>query len=1345
MLTTCRRVFASLAIGWAATLSLCSLPAMAQVDWLTTLNATQVPVALTQQTVADSGDGAVYVAAIANDGESSRVRLARISSTGVEQWSRWVTGSYVASRVPLFVHPDSSATLVYQSSSSVFCLQNFSATGDSRFSRCFSSVVAKSRVLLAADGELYVALAAISRTFKKLSPTGVERWSRVDPIVLSGNLSGNGVDSAGNYFEIQDSRLRSWSSVDGSLVGDAVLYGFNWVANSPTGKDAIARASRDVVLITGAAAPGNAMVVSVSRYAASGAAAWTRQLIFPGAANNEFISLAPAEGDAVYVVRTPYVDGDTQIVKLSATGTVLWQKHYAGIRRVIEGGAGLLALRSITSASPASSDSFVFSLAAGDGTLGIPVIYSRSDSFVPSDWFAVNGGVVATFQGSNPLAPVANFPASVAASTVFLGATPSNRWLLLAQTRTVASVSQSDCLMPRLAQSNPSSWWGRTQSVATGAGASDWTTVTGATGGVAARTAQSALGCGAPISADGGRTVVSANLMDRVKKVSATGAAVWQTSSTLTAATAGNQPLQVLSASGDMTYMSGSVMGRVSATGVLLFEVETFKISARFLAVDSANNVWLVSGSNASSLIVTKVSAAGAVLWSSTIMTPACAEANLAARLLPSNEMLLATQSCTQPSVYKVNAAGQIAWQRFFSGTTARPSMFFSALQVDAAGNIYAGGCLSSGTRASTGSNGMSVLMSLTAAGADRWMVQSDLIADASECITSIAMDGTDTVYAAASSSDPTKRPVLWSLTGAGVERWRHSGVLNLPVAASTELAAESTGRLIALGEAPPGISGARETSIRRINVASIGASGLALKFLEVPSAFVPYREQFPVRIGLRTAADVASIATAPVVVGLARQSGGGTLDGPRSCTIAIGSSECVISDNRYDRVEPGVTLAAGADGFLSVVSPAIGFTFATTSTSLSTLTAGPLTAYSVIRVRAAVQAPPPAIAGSAGTINGPRTPSNSALTNCASGFDAGAITFTECDLLLRAANLPLSASFTPSQNDYLPSTAVQTSFAFTKVAPTLLITNDPANTYVVGDRVRFRVALVVPGGVNASTLIALNTITLSGGGVCASSVSSGAVFNGFAGSYVLCEITQPASGLLTVNFNFAGDVDLLPSGPVAYSVTIVSGGVLRGTGTTFPSGISLCSTTPGVTCGFVDGYSQWQCTGPSGMSGQVYFVAVPGAGQYHFPGSPVSFSNVTGLTNTTAPIPFNTSSLACQLDVDGDGARMTLTDGILILRRTLGLTGDALTDGVTHACVPRTAVAISQAISLPAYDIDGDGFTLPHTDGLLLLRAMLGLRGEALISGAVAQNALRKTALEIQNFLTQSCGHSFN
>jgi hypothetical protein len=1349
-----RAALAVLCVLCAGVFALGAASAVAQVDWVTTLNGAQVPVALTQQTVADSGDGAVYVAAIGSDGESNRVRLARVSSSGVEQWSRWVTGSYAGARLPLFVHPDSSATLVYQVDAVYFCLHNFSAAGVSRSRVCFGNAVATSRVALAADGDLFVALSgALSRTYKKLSPTGVERWSQISPAYLTGLLSGYGVDSAGNYFEVQDGLLRSWSSVDGRATGEARLSGFNWVANSPTGRDAIARAGRDVVLISGTAALANAVAVSVSRYATTGAVVWTQQVIFPGANNGELMTLLPGDGDAVYLTRTPSGLGDAHIAKLSATGAILWQRHHAGIRRVIEGSAGLLAIRTNTSAAP-STDSFAFAVSPSDGALGAPATYSRNDAFAPNEWFAVGAGVVGVFQGGNPFSPSAAYPLAVAATTAFVSATVGGSWQNVAQRRAVASVTQSDCLMPRMARSSPSGWWGRTQTALTGSGAADWTTIFGASGAVAARTAAPALGCGAPITSDGGRTVVSPTLSDRVKKIDAAGASVWQTPSTLNPVSTSAQPLQSLTATNELTYMVGSVMGRVSATGTLLFETETNRTSPRFLAVDSANNAWLVSGGSGPSapLMVTKVSSTGALLWSSTVMTPACSEVNLVAKLLPSDEMLLATQSCQQPSLYKINGTGAAAWQRNISGST-RPRMFFSALNADAAGNIYAGGCASSGARASTGSDGLSVMMSLTAAGADRWTVQSELIAEASECVTSIAIDGTDTLYAAVSSSDATRAPVLWSLTGAGVERWRHGNVLNSPLASLTELAVDSAGSLIALGEAPPGLFGARETSMRRINVASIASTPLNIKFLQVPSAPIGYREPFAVSIGLRTVADTAINATVPVVVNLARQNGTGVLDGTRTCTIAVGTSECVISDSRYNVVQTGVTLTASADGFAAVTSAAISFTAATTVTTISALTPGPYTAFSVIRVRAAVQAPAPpspAVLTGFGTLNGPTVPpsapSAATLVNCVQGTDAVAAAFTECDLLLRAANMPLSAGFVSFGNgNYLSSTAAPTSFAFNKVAPTLLITNDPTNTYVVGDRLRFRVAVMVPGGVNASSLIALNTLTVSGGGSCAAGLSSGALFNGFAGSYLLCEITQPAAGPLTVNFSFAGDTDLLPAGPVPVTTTIVSGGVLRGTGTTFPSGVTLCSTEPSVTCGFIGGYSQWQCTGPAGMSGQVYFLSAPGAGQYHFPTAPLSFSNVTGLTAYTAPIPFAASTRACQLDVDGDGARMTLTDGILVMRRMLNLTGNALTDRATHACVPRTAVAIAQAINLPSYDIDGDGFTLPHTDGLLLLRAMLGLRGEALINGAVAPTALRKTAQDIQAFLTTSCGHAFN
>jgi uncharacterized delta-60 repeat protein len=55
--------------------------------------------------------------------------------------------------------------------------------------------------------------------------------------------------------------------------------------------------------------------------------------------------------------------------------------------------------------------------------------------------------------------------------------------------------------------------------------------------------------------------------------------------------------------------------------------------------------------------------------------------------------------------------------------------------------------------------------------------------------------------------------------------------------------------------------------------------------------------------------------------------------------------------------------------------------------------------------------------------------------------------------------------------------------------------------------------------------------------------------------------------------------------------------------------------------------------------------------------------------------------------------------------------------------------------------DIDGDGKVLPTTDGLLLARASLGLTGSAVVSGATGAGAPRNTWEEVRDFLITQCG----
>ena len=59
-----------------------------------------------------------------------------------------------------------------------------------------------------------------------------------------------------------------------------------------------------------------------------------------------------------------------------------------------------------------------------------------------------------------------------------------------------------------------------------------------------------------------------------------------------------------------------------------------------------------------------------------------------------------------------------------------------------------------------------------------------------------------------------------------------------------------------------------------------------------------------------------------------------------------------------------------------------------------------------------------------------------------------------------------------------------------------------------------------------------------------------------------------------------------------------------------------------------------------------------------------------------------------------------------------------------------------SCGISIPNADVDGNGTQDALTDGLLILRYSFGLTGDSLISGAVADDATRKTAEEIEAYL---------
>ncbi len=112
--------------------------------------------------------------------------------------------------------------------------------------------------------------------------------------------------------------------------------------------------------------------------------------------------------------------------------------------------------------------------------------------------------------------------------------------------------------------------------------------------------------------------------------------------------------------------------------------------------------------------------------------------------------------------------------------------------------------------------------------------------------------------------------------------------------------------------------------------------------------------------------------------------------------------------------------------------------------------------------------------------------------------------------------------------------------------------------------------------------------------------------------------------------------------------------------------------------------------------------------------------------TAATLTATLATGAFVPSLDIDNDGTLDAATDGVLLLRYLLGVRDTALTAGAIGANAERNATTIASYIAAlgNALDVDGDASVKAATDGLLVLRYLLNLRGAALISGASATAA---------------------
>ena len=98
--------------------------------------------------------------------------------------------------------------------------------------------------------------------------------------------------------------------------------------------------------------------------------------------------------------------------------------------------------------------------------------------------------------------------------------------------------------------------------------------------------------------------------------------------------------------------------------------------------------------------------------------------------------------------------------------------------------------------------------------------------------------------------------------------------------------------------------------------------------------------------------------------------------------------------------------------------------------------------------------------------------------------------------------------------------------------------------------------------------------------------------------------------------------------------------------------------------------------------------------------------------------------------------------DGFLLLRYLTGVEGDDLTQGVLGEGAQRTdaeeIVIRLDAAGARMLDVDDNDDVELLEDGLLILRYLLGVRGDQLVSGALGEGAQRTDAGEIVDYLNE-------
>lgn len=361
-------------------------------------------------------------------------------------------------------------------------------------------------------------------------------------------------------------------------------------------------------------------------------------------------------------------------------------------------------------------------------------------------------------------------------------------------------------------------------------------------------------------------------------------------------------------------------------------------------------------------------------------------------------------------------------------------------------------------------------------------------------------------------------------------------------------------------------------------------------------------------------------------------------------------------------------------------------------------------------------------------TVTAPGVGAPSGSVTVSDGIDScsGTLPATSCAVTSTTAGGKALIATYNGDGNFASSVSATTAHQVNKAATVTLVVSDNPHPSVV------------------ATAVAVSATVAAAAGGSGTPTGSIAISDGIDGCSITlpslsCNWTPTTIGTRTLVATYGGDANFASSVSIAKTHDVVAVSqqstvavTLAGSG-----GGQVVSDDSVINCGAT-------CAHTYANGTQLVLTATANAGSV-FTGW-LGACTGTGLcslnisTSTSVSATFAPSSIGTRiLDVDKNGSYEPQFDGLMAARHLFGLTGTAVTNGALGVSPQRfdpVVVGTYQTDVLPLLDIDGNGHADALTDGLLIIRYLLGLRGAALTQGAIGFGATRTTSLQLEAYL---------